>query len=381
MGEKGRNVAGEYKDYYKILGVAKDADEKEIKSAYRRMARKYHPDVNAGDKSAEDKFKDVGEAYEVLSDKDKRAKYDTYGEQWKAFSQNGGFGGFRPGAGAATYTSTGSFNGLDDLFASLFGNEAQSSTGFGGFRAGGRTRTPTARAATNVEYPVEISFDEAYRGTTRTFSVAVPEGCHRCHGTGTASGGRSKPCPVCHGSGKARTGRSLFGGTCPQCGGTGEAQEICPDCRGTGTVDRQKRLSDVRIPAGIKEGQRVRLAGQGPGRSDLYLKVSIRPDPRYERKEDDLFTDFPIPYTVAALGGQASVETLDGRKILTIPPGTQTGQHFRMSGLGMPHLKGGGKGNLYARAKIMVPKTLSPRERELLKEIALLRKDEVSVGG
>lgn len=378
-------MAGEYKDYYKILGIAKDADEKEIKSAYRRMARKYHPDVNSGDKTAEDKFKDVAEAYEVLSDKDKRAKYDTYGDQWKAFSQNGGFRGFggaRPGAGGATYTTAGGMGGgLDDLFASLFGNDNGGGAGFGGFRGGARTRTPTARAAANVEYPVEITFEEAYRGTTRSFTVSVPESCNRCHGTGTASAGRSKPCPVCNGTGKARAGRSLFGGTCPQCGGSGQAQEVCPDCHGTGTVDRQKRLTDVRIPAGIKEGQRVRLAGQGPGNSDLYLKVAIRPDPRYERKEDDLFTDFPVPYTVAALGGQASVETLDGRKILTIPAGTQSGQHFRMTGLGFPRLKAAGKGNLYARAKIVVPKSLSPRERELLQELATLRKDEASVGG
>lgn len=371
-------MAGEYKDYYKILGIAKDADEKEIKSAYRRMARKYHPDVNSGDKTAEDKFKDVAEAYEVLSDKDKRTKYDTYGDQWKAFSQNGGFGGFHPSAGGP---STGGMGGLDDLFASLFGADTGNAGGFGGFRAGGRTRTPTARAAANVEYPVEISFEEAFRGTTRSFTVTVPESCNRCHGTGTASAGRAKSCPVCNGTGKARAGRSIFGGACPQCGGSGQAQENCPDCHGSGTVDRQKRLTDVRIPAGIKEGQRVRLAGQGPGHSDLYLKVAIRPDPRYERKEDDLFTDFPVPYTVAALGGQAAVETLDGRKILTIPAGTQSGQHFRMTGLGFPRLKASGKGNLYARAKIVVPKSLSPRERELLQELAHLRKDEVSVGG
>ena len=378
-------MAGEYKDYYKILGVTKDADEKEIKSAYRRMARKFHPDVNPGDKQAEDKFKDVAEAYEVLSDKDKRNKYDLYGDQWKAFSQGGGFGGFRPGGTTSTYTTTGGaagFGGLDDLFASLFGGDSNGAGGgFGGFRSGGRSRVATARPAANVEYPVEISFDEAYRGTTRTFSVTMPETCARCHGSGTASAGRSKPCAMCHGTGKARSGRALFGGTCPQCGGSGDAQEVCPDCRGNGSLDRQKRLSDVRIPAGIKEGQRVRLAGQGPGNSDLYLKVSIRPDSRYERKEDDLYTDFPVPYTVAALGGEASVETLDGRKILTIPPGTQTGQSFRMTGLGMPRLKSGGKGNLYAQAKIVVPKSLSPRERELLKELAHLRKDEISVGG
>jgi chaperone protein DnaJ len=378
-------MAGEYKDYYKILGVAKTADEKEIKSAYRRLARKYHPDVNPNDKSAEGKFKELQEAYEVLSDADKRAKYDRYGEEWKAFTQGGGFGASQPG-GSAT-VDFGSFGGLDDLFASLFGGDPRAGAGagrpgpgFGGFNPGGgriRTEYPQRR---DIEYPVEITFDEAYNGAQRSFTISVSETCSRCHGSGAISAGKGKACLMCGGSGKSR-GRSLFGsGVCPQCGGSGEAQEPCPDCQGRGAIDRSKRLSQIKIPAGVKDGQRIRLQGQGSNGGDLYLKIAIRPDLRYERKDSDLYTGFPVPFTVAALGGEASVETPQGRKVLTIPPGTQTGQKFRLTGIGMPVVKGSGRGNLYASAEITVPKSLSPRERDLLSELARLRKDDVTIG-
>ncbi len=375
-------MAGEYKDYYKIIGVPKTADDKEIKAAYRKLARKYHPDVNQSDKTAEAKFKELQEAYEVLSDKDKRTKYDQYGDQWKAFSQGGP--GVAPGQGGAVNVDFGSFGGLDDLFSSLFGGDprmggagAQGANFGGGFRPQQASRG--RGQAHDVEYAIDISFEEAYRGTSRTFTVNLSEACNRCHGNGTVPV-RGKTCSMCGGSGKAR-GRSLFGsGVCPQCGGSGEAQEPCPECGGVGTIERQKRLSDIKIPAGVKTGQRIRLAGQGANGADLYLKVTVRPDSRYERDGDDITTSFTVPYTVAALGGEASVETPDGRKVLNIPPGTQSGQKFRLTGIGMQQLKGGTRGNLYARAEITVPKVLSPREKELLSEIARLRKDEVTVG-
>jgi len=377
-------MAVEYKDYYKILGVQKDADEKAIKSAYRRLVRKHHPDVNPGDKGAEEQFKNIAEAYEVLSDPDKRGKYDQYGDQWKAFSQGGYSQGFDPNQGMGGFRDfSGGVGGLDELFASLFGGEnggARAAGGFGGFRTGTRTRTPAQGAKPASDFDIEISLEEAFRGTTRSFTLSIPETCARCHGHGAISAGRGKPCPSCGGTGRIKNGRSLFNAECTQCGGTGQAMDICSECHGAGVLDRKKKLTDVKIPAGVRQDQRIRLAGQGAGGSDLYLKVAIRPDARYERKGDDLYMDFTVPFTVAALGGEAGVDTLDGRKVLNIPAGTQTGTSFRLTGLGMPTIKGGTRGNLYAKAKIVVPKDISPRERELLYELAKLRKDEVKYG-
>ena len=374
-----------YKDYYQILGVPKTAADKEIKAAYRKLARKYHPDVNPGDKTAEDKFKDVGEAYEVLSDADKRGKYDQYGDQWKAFSQGGGP---NPGAGGpqsgGAYSGNYDFGGanIDDFLSSLFGGASGGSTsGFGGFsRAERRGGTRAGGPQTEAEYPIEISLEEAFRGASKSFTLSLPQMCDRCGGSGAVSTGKGKPCPMCAGSGKVKGSRGFFGNnTCPQCGGTGQAVEVCPQCHGDGSVTKQKRLSDIKIPAGVGDGQRIRLAGQGPNGSDLFLKVKVRAHPQYERDGDELRTEFSVPYTVAALGGEASVETLSGRKVVNVPAGTQSGQSFRLGGQGMPRLKGTGAGDLYARAKITVPKDLSPRERDLLTELAKLRQDNVQV--
>ena len=373
-------MAVDYKDYYQILGLPKTATEKEIKAAYRKLARQYHPDVNPGDKTAEDKFKNVGEAYEVLSDSDKRAKYDQFGDQWKSYSQ----GSAQPGA---SYSSDFDFGGMgggqggmDDFLASLFGGAAGGGQGgFGGFNAG-RPARGGRQAQQDVEYPLEISLEDAYKGVTRTLTLSLPETCGRCGGAGAVSAGKNKPCPMCGGTGKVKGGRGLFGASlCPQCSGTGQATEICPDCRGEGSVTKQRKLSDVKIPAGVADGQRIRLAGQGAGGGDLFLKIKVRPSLQYERTGDDLRTDFTVPYTVAALGGEAFVETFGGRKTLNIPPGTQSGQAFRLTGLGMPKLKGVGSGNLYAKVKMTVPKDLSPRELDLLTELATLRSDSVKV--
>lgn len=375
----------DYKDYYQILGVPRTADDKEIKAAYRALARKYHPDVNSGDKTAEDKFKDVGEAYDVLSDADKRAKYDQFGDQWKAYSQGSGPPG---GSGADGFDFGGmGAGGIDDFLASLFGAQGgfggQGGGGpFGGFSRNGQpARAGGMRVNQDVEYPIQISLEDAYRGTSKSFTLSLPDTCDRCGGTGAVSTGKHKPCSMCGGTGKVKGGRGFFGNnTCPQCGGSGQAVEVCSECHGEGTMTKQRRISGVKIPAGVADGQRIRLAGQGPGGGDLYLKVAVQPDSRFERKGDDLFTDFPVPYTTAALGGEAGVETFAGRKVLTVPPGTSSGQSFRLTGQGMPHLKNKGKsGNLYARAKITIPKDLSPRERELLLELARLRQDDASV--
>jgi molecular chaperone DnaJ len=227
---------------------------------------------------------------------------------------------------------------------------------------------------------MEISLEEAYKGTRRSFTISIPDTCGRCGGAGAIAAGKGKSCPMCGGSGKVKGGRNLFGNSlCPQCGGTGQAMETCPECHGDGTVTKPRRISDVKIPAGVADGQRIRLAGQGSGGGDLFLKIKIKPNAHYERTGDDLRTDFAVPYTVAALGGEASVETFGGRKTLNVPPGTQSGQSFRLAGQGMPKLKGGGAGDLYARVKMTVPKDLSPRERDLLIELAKLRSDAVKV--
>src|SRR3569833_2063587 len=345
-------MAMDYKDYYKILGVPKTATDKEIKAAYRKLARESHPDVNPGDKGAEDKFKDIGEAYDVLSDADKRSKYDMYGDQWKAASQ----GGFRPGPGGAGGVEfdfgsmgAGGHGGLDDLLASIFGNAAGGGGGVGGFNRAGSSMRRQAQQQ-DLEYAVETSLEEAFRGTTKSFTLNIPETCTRCNGSGAVSTG--KKCKTCDGAGHVKGTRGFFGNSmCPDCGGTGQAVEVSQQCRGEGTNSKPRRLSDVKLPAGVTDGQRIRLAGQGVLGGDLFLKVSIRQHPRYKREGDDLYTEFDVPFSVAALGGEAGVETLNGRKVLNVPPGTQSGQSFRLAGQGMPNLKNKGvSGNLIAKA-------------------------------
>lgn len=381
-------MAVDYKDYYTILGLPKTASEKEIKAAYRSLARKYHPDVNSGDKSAEEKFKDVGEAYDVLSDTNKRSKYDQFGDQWKNYSQGAPSSSQGRSPDFDFDGAGGNSASIDDFLSSLFGGRGDGSGGFStgqsgfsqsgfGGRSGGRM-SPAAEQ--DAEYPVDITLEEAYRGTTRSFTVSIPETCGQCGGAGAVSVGKGRPCPLCSGSGKVKGGRGLFGQSlCPQCGGTGQATETCPECHGEGTETKQRRLSDIKIPPGVTDGQRIRLAGQGAAGGDLFLKIKLRGNARFERIGDDLKTDFTVSYTVAALGGEASVETFDGPRTLSIPAGTQSGQSFRLKGQGMPILKGGGRGNLQATVKITVPKDLSPRERDLLTELAKLRSDEVRV--
>ncbi|MDX1932811.1 MAG: J domain-containing protein [Capsulimonadales bacterium] len=322
----------QYKDYYSVLGVEKTASEKDIKAAYRKLARKYHPDVNKGSSAAEEKFKEISEAYEVLSDDEKRRKYDQFGDQWKAYSQHGGPGGFPGGYGGFSGGQRVEFNesdfgNLNDLFASLFGD--MNNVG-GGARMGERfgAQAPPRRGR-DIEATLTITLEEAFHGGTRSISLDIP-------------GGRYD----------MRTG----------------AQEVT------------SRRVEVKIPAGVAEGQKIRLAGQGaPGASgsgDVYLTVQIAPHTQFERKGDDLYTDVPVPYTTAILGGEIKVPTVKGTRLtMTVPPGTQSGQAFRLGGQGMPRLKTGGSGDLYARIKITVPKQVSEREKELIRELAQFRGD------
>jgi molecular chaperone DnaJ len=364
-----------YKDYYKLLGVSKTASDKEIKQAYRKLARKYHPDVNPGDKSAEERFKEVSEAYEVLSDRDKRARYDQFGDQWKNAQATGGpYGthGFD-----ANFDLGGGFSDLFEAFR-------------GGRRAGAARRGP--RKGEDLQYEIEVTLEEAYNGGTRALTVTAPESCATCHGSGEKPGSGRKQCPVCKGTGQGRAiaGISILGETCENCQGTGQVPEQpCPTCRGRGQVERNRRV-EVKIPKGVYEGAKIRVGGQGSAGAqggpagDLYLLVHMRPHPLFERKEDHLYVDLPVTFAEAALGGEVQVPTVTGKVSTRIPAGVQSGQALRLAGLGMPQLRGGGSGDLYARIKVTVPKNLTERERELIEQLGGLRpenpRDRLLVG-
>ena len=327
----------QYKDYYKILGVPRAASEKDIKSAYRKLARKYHPDVNPGDKAAEERFKEISEAYEVLSDPHKKSQYDNFGEQWRRSTQAGAG---RP-EGGFEFDSSG-FGNLEDLFESLFG----------GRRGGRSARAP--QQGEDVEYGIDLTLEEANAGSTRTLDLRLED-----------------VCPRCGGSGAVRPGRGPFDPGTP-----------CPECRGGGRVPRTARV-EVKIPAGVNSGQRIRLAKQGAAgpsgqRGDLYLLVRLKPHSHFEQQGSDLHTDVAIPFTVAALGGEVDVRTLNGSRTLSVPAGVQSGQKIRVAGQGLPGAGGNRAGDLYARVRITTPKDLSPRERALLEELAKLRGDRVA---
>lgn len=331
----------EYKDYYKILGVAKGASADDIKKAFRKLARKYHPDVNPGDKKAEERFKEINEAYEVLSDADKRRKYDTLGPNWmEQFGPGSGFSGRRSSGGfRGTPFNFDSSSSFSDFFETLFGNSAP---GMGA--SGTRPRTDfRRRAGDNIEQPVEVTLQEAFVGGTRTFTIQSTE-----------------VCPICRGIGE-------IGG------------KACTNCNGQGQIARSKRIQ-VKIPAGVDTGSKIRVAGEGqPGigggpRGDLFLVISVKPDSVFERKGDDLQLDFEVELVTAMLGGEAPIPLLDGRKVtLTIPPETQNGRIFRLAGKGMPRLRGEGNGNLYARLKVVLPMRLTSEERELFEQLARIR--------
>lgn len=334
----------DYKDYYKVLGVSKGASADDIKKAFRKLARKYHPDVNPGDKKAEEKFKEINEAYEVLSDPDKRRKYDTLGPNWQEQF------GFQPGAGRRTYNYRGSpmdfdsATGFSDFFEALFGRSSA---------AGSRTNRNDfrRRVGDNIEQPVEVTLQEAYLGGTRTFNIQSTEVCPLCRGTGEVAG------------------------------------KVCANCSGQGMLARNKRIQ-VKIPSGVDNGSRIRVAGEGqPGigggpRGDLFLVISVKPDSIYERKGDDLYADIDVDLVTAMLGGEVPVPAPDGRRlILTIPAETQNGRMFRLANKGMPRLRGDGNGNLFARVKVVLPMGLTGEERKLFEQLARSRGAEVHSTG
>jgi molecular chaperone DnaJ len=353
------------KDYYQTLGVKRDASDKDIRAAYRRLARKYHPDVNPKDKTAEAKFKQVNEAYEVLSDTKLRQQYDRFGhlgEGWRHAQE-------APPGGGFSYQTGGDFQGGGQSFGDIFDM-------FFGGRSGARTAQEAPARGMDAEAEVEVTLEEAFKGTHREISLTVPEACATCGGTGAEPGG-SQTCPECRGQGR---GGPLGLGACERCGGRGTiVTKPCPACGGRGETQRTRRLS-VKIPPGVKTGSRVRVAGQGGagGRGrpagDLYLNVRVRSDSRFTRRGDDLHGEVAISFPQAALGAEVEVPTMKGKVRMTVPPGTSSGQTLRLGGLGMPHLRGGGTGDQYVKIKIVVPKDLSKEERELIERLAALRR-------
>lgn len=341
------------RDYYEVLGIPKSAEEREIKKAYKRLAMKYHPDRNPGDEGAEAKFKEVKEAYEILSDGQKRAAYDQYGHG--AFEQGGmGSGGFGGGA---------DFN---DIFGDVFGDI------FGGGR-----RQRAARGS-DLRYNMELTLEEAVRGVSKEIRIPVLQECEVCHGSGAKAGSQPQTCPTCRGAGQVQMRQGFFTvqQPCPTCHGRGTIiKDPCKACHGHGRVEKAKTLS-VKIPAGVDTGHRVRLVGEGEAgehgapAGDLYVQVAIKPHHIFERDGDNLYCEVPINITMAALGGEIEVPTLDGRVKLKIPAGTQTGKLFRMPGKGVKSLRGGRQGDLLWRVVVETPVNLDSKQEELLRQLA-----------
>jgi molecular chaperone DnaJ len=357
-------------DYYQLLGVSRNASLKEIRQAYRRLARKYHPDLNPGDKSAEEKFKQIQEAYEVLSDPKKRQMYDRYGfyaENLEAAPPPGaGTGGFQFNFGGFDFSYPGDFNeaSFRDLFAQFFR----------GARAAG-FEPERAERGEDLEVPLEIDFWDAVRGAVKKVTVSRLVSCAACRGTGSA--GPEQTCTRCGGSGQVQpsVGVLRFRMTCPGCGGTGRLRTLCRTCGGDGRVAQAETL-DVRIPPGVDTGSRIRVPGYGnDGRfggpaGDLYLRLTVRPHPFFERRGLDLYTVVPITLTEAALGAKIEVPTIDGRALLRIPPGTSSGQKFRLRGKGVPSPRDPGhRGDQFVEVQIVVPRPVDERVRNLLREL------------
>jgi molecular chaperone DnaJ len=364
------------KDYYKILGVDKKASEKEIKDAYRKLARQYHPDVNPGNKEAEGKFKEISEAYEILSNPDKRREYDMGGA--------GMAGGPGPGFGPFGYEGFGSSRGgrveygdLGDLGSifDLFGGLGGAGTSFG------RQRAP--RKGSDLETDVNISFNDAMKGVTIPLTINGRTVCPTCGGSGARPGTIPKTCPSCQGRGTVSQSQGPFAISrpCPTCGGRGTiVEEPCPTCRGTGVVEMPRTIN-VRIPAGVKDNARIRFAGKGeagpPGGAagDLYVRVHVAPHKFFKRKDGNILLDLPLTFPEASLGTEVEVPTINGKVKLKVPAGTSGGRKFRLKGKGAPRPKGKGQGDMIVTARVVVPKKVSGKEKELIKQLRELDKE------
>jgi len=365
-------------DYYELLGVPRKAGAKDIRAAFRKLARKYHPDLNPGDKSSEEKFKQLQEAYDVLSDSKKRQVYDQYG----FYSDNLPPGG--PGGGAGAPGGEPDVNFDFDGFD--FGGGSGSGAAGGGsnfrdlfsqFFSGGRGSAgmePEHEAGGDLEYQIEIDFWDAVRGAVKKLSITRLDTCETCHGTGAV--GTPQTCTVCGGTGTIRqaAGKMKFNVPCTRCGGTGKLRTVCKTCGGEGRVRRSETI-DVRIPAGVSNGARVRVPGKGnagtmgapPG--DLYLRVVVKPHEFFERRGDDLYIKIPVTVSEATLGAKIEVPTIDGRSIVRIPPGTNSGKTLRLKEKGVPSARNGARGDQYVEIQVVVPPPTDERVRNLMKEL------------
>jgi len=360
-------------DYYELLGVPRKASVKDIRTAFRKLARKYHPDLNPGDKAAEEKFKQIQEAYDVLSDSKKRQMYDQYGfysENLPPGGYPGGhegandpgvnfdFGGFDFGGGAGG----GGGASFRDLFSQFFGGRS------------GAAAEPEHEPGGDLEYQLEIDFWDAVRGAVKKLSIARMDACETCHGTGAI--GSPQTCPTCHGTGSIQqaAGKMRFNVPCNRCGGSGKLRTACRTCGGEGRVRRTETI-EVRIPAGVAHGGRVRVPGKGNAGTmgapagDLYLRVVVRPHPFFERRGNDLYTKVPVTVSEATLGAKIEVPTMDGRSLVKIPPGTNSGSTLRLRDKGVPSARNGARGDQYVEVQVIVPKRTDERVRNLMKEL------------
>jgi len=362
-------MATDKRDYYEVLGVERTVAAEEIKRAYRKLAVKFHPDKNPDDPHAEEKFKELGEAYDVLMDSEKRAAYDRFGHA--AFAQgSAGFGG--------------GFHDPFEIFREVFGG------GFGGgifetfFGGGSAQRTDDRRRGSDLRYDMEIKLEEAAFGAEKTIEIEKLDTCEKCDGSGAEPGSHRVNCPTCGGRGQVISSRGFFhiSQTCPRCHGAGQIiEKPCQKCGGEGRVEKLSRIK-LKIPAGIREGTRLRSSGNGESgigggpAGDLYVVVHIKEHNIFHREADDLYCEVPTPFWIAALGGEIDVPTLEGKAHLTVPAGTQTGQMFKLRGKGITNVNGRGHGNLFARLIVEVPSRLNPEQRSKLEEFAALCGDE-----
>lgn len=381
---------GTQKDYYAILGVDRNAKPDQIRKAFRRLARKYHPDVNPNNKTAEEKFKGISEAYEILSDEKKRKIYDQYGFYADNIPPGGYPPGYTPGGGASAAGPGFDFSGFD---FSNFGAEAEKAGGFGGsfrdlfsqiFSRGGAAEAEREgpERGSDLEHHMRLKFWDAIRGTQVRFTASRNETCPTCGGRGAASG-KPVTCSACNGTGKStrQVGTLRFTVTCPECHGTGRQKQRCAACGGSGFFRRPETF-DVRIPAGVDTGSRVRVPAKGnsgandgpPG--DLYIITEVEPHPLFERKGDNIYIRVPVTVAEAALGAKVDVPTLDGPTTIRIPPGTVSGQKLRLRGKGAPSLRASVRGDQFVEVQIVVPKIADERSKEILRELARLNPDD-----
>ncbi len=360
IGEK----MAQQRDYYEVLGVPRTASQEDIKKAYKKLVKQYHPDLNPDSKTAEDKMKEVNQAYDVLSDADKKARYDQFGSE----DGMGGFGGFG-GNGAGGFGGAGDFGDIFDMF-------------FGGGFGGGSRRQSGPRQGSDLRVDLTVSFEEAAKGTEKEIELTRTENCTVCGGSGAKPGTSRNNCPQCGGSGKVRINQSTPLGkfqtikTCPRCNGEGTVvDKPCGTCNGSGKVRRTKKIK-ITVPAGVDTGSRLRMQNEGEGGylggppGDLYIYITVKPHKFFRRSGDDIYCDLPISMVQATLGAEIEVETLDGKVKLSIPEGTQSGTSFRLRSRGFPKLRGYGKGDQHVKVQVQTPTRLSAEQRELMRQFA-----------